>query len=551
MKKPCSFASQDLTCLFSCYYMRKSILPFPQVPQLSKADVAYATSDERLRPFYAYPQILDSFEQILLDKEGRDYPRTKLVEALKRQYQKLSFQEPVHRNIEALSHDNAFTIVTAHQPSLFLGPLFFIYKALTVLNLAEAVEARVGGQRRIVPVFVLGSEDHDLEEVNKVNLFGKQIVWQPGDTGPVGSMSTASLAPVLDELRAILGESDAARALFNRVENCYQNQETFAAATQALLHEFMGLYGLVILNMNDAGLKRSFIPLIKAELTDLPAFRIVNETIAQLTGLGFKAQAAPREINLFYLSPGSRERIVLENEVYKVLNTNLVFSKAEILEEVEIHPERFSPNVVLRPLFQEIVLPNLAYVGGGGELAYWLERKSLFDYFGIQFPMLVRRHSAMWLDRDAGKKLIKFGISPTQLFGDIDSLIRGFVAQNAMGEVNLDMEINELKKIFEQVAAKALAVDPTLEKSVLAESVKAIAGLEQWQSRLVRSEKQKHETTLNQLRVVKEKLFPANGLQERQDNFLGYILKYGDGFIGMLKEQFAPFDTGFVVLEED
>jgi uncharacterized protein YllA (UPF0747 family) len=157
----------------------------------------------------------------------------------------------------------------------------------------------------------------------------------------------------------------------------------------------------------------------------------------------------------------------------------------------------------------------------------------------------------MWLDRDAGKKLIKFGISPAQLFGDIDSLIRGFVAQNAMGEVNLDMEINELKKIFEQVAAKALAVDPTLEKSVLAESVKAIAGLEQWQSRLVRSEKQKHETTLNQLRVVKEKLFPANGLQERQDNFLGYILKYGDGFIGMLKEQFAPFDTGFVVLEED
>ncbi len=531
--------------------MRKTILPFPQVPQLSKSDIAYATSDERLAPFYTYPPTLDAFEQIISEKEGKAYPRVELVDALKRQYQNLPEQAQVIQNIEALSLKNTFTIVTAHQPSLFLGPLYFVYKALTAINLAEAVEARTGGKQRIVPVFVLGSEDHDIEEVNKVNLFGKQIVWQPKETGPVGSMATMSLSTALEELRSILGEGDAGRALFERVEKCYQNQETFAEATQALLHEFFGRYGLVVLNMNDAGLKRIFIPILKAELTEQPAFRIVNETIGQLTELGFKTQAAPREINLFYLSPGSRERIVLEGEGYKVLNTDLAFSKAEILEEVDAHPERFSPNVVLRPLFQEMVLPNLAYVGGGGELAYWLERKSLFQHFGVQFPMLVRRHSVMWLDRDAGKKLIKFGFTPVQFFGDTDALIRSFVDQNAAGEVSLALEIKELKRVFEQVAAKALAVDPTLEKAVLAESVKAVGGLEQWQGRLLRAEKQKHETTINQVRGLKEKLFPAGGLQERHENFLPYIMKYGDGFIGTLKEHFAPFDAGFLILEED
>jgi bacillithiol biosynthesis cysteine-adding enzyme BshC len=530
--------------------MHKSILPFSQVPQLSKSDIAYASGDERLAPFYAYQPTLASFKQILLEKANIHYPRVELVAALKRQYQNLRSLDIVDLNIAALGQENTFTIVTAHQPSLFLGPLYFIYKALTAINLAEQVEKQSSGAHRIVPVFVLGSEDHDIEEVNNVNLFGKQIIWQPEETGPVGNMSTSSLSAALEQLRVMLGESDAARTLFSRIEKCYQ-EKTFAEATQALIHEFFGRFGLVVLNMNEARLKRSFIPVIKAELTDQPAFEIVNRTIGQLTTLGFKAQAPPREINLFYLSPGARERIVLENGVYKVLHTDLAFTQTEILAEVEAHPERFSPNVVLRPLFQEMVLPNLAYVGGGGELAYWLERKSLFQYFGVQFPMLVRRHSAVWLDKDAGKKLTKFGFTPVRFFEETEVLVRSFVAQHAAGEVSLDEEISALKEIFERVAAKALVVDPTLEKAVLAESVKAVSGLEQWQSRLVRSEKQKHETTLNQVRALKEKLFPAGGLQERHDNFLSYVLKYGDAFIDILKENFAPFDTGFVILEEE
>lgn len=531
--------------------MRKSILPYSRVPQLSKSDVAYASGDPRLTPFFTYAPTLDSFAQILSEKAKVEFPRADLVAALKRQYQDLPVLEKVAQNIAALGQNNTYTIVTAHQPSLFLGPLYFVYKALTTINLAEAVEARSNGEHRIVPVFVLGSEDHDIEELNKVNLFGKKIVWNPGESGPVGSMSTESLGGPLEELRAILGESDAARGLFERVEKSYLGKTDFAGATQALLHEFFGEYGLVVLNMKEASLKRHFIPVMQAELTDQVAFTRVNETIGQLSELGFKAQAAPREINLFYMKPGLRERIVLENEVYRVLNTDLVFSREDMLAEVTAHPEYFSPNVVLRPLFQEMILPNLAYVGGGGELAYWLERKSLFQQFGVMFPMLVRRHSVLWLDRDAGKKLAKFGFGPAEFFVETETLIRSFIEKNASGEVSLENEISAFKQVFEQVAEKAKAVDPTLEKAVLAESIKAAAGLEQWQGRLIRAEKQKHETTLQKLRALKEKLYPAAGLQERYDNFLPYVLKYGTGFIGALKEHFEPFDAGFLILEEE
>ncbi|MBL7781190.1 MAG: bacillithiol biosynthesis BshC, partial [Saprospiraceae bacterium] len=260
-------------------------------------------------------------------------------------------------------------------------------------------------------------------------------------------------------------------------------------------------------------------------------------------------QAAPREINLFYLKPGMRQRIVLEDGMYRVLQTNLGFSEAEIMAELDLHPERFSPNVVLRPLYQETILPNLAYVGGGGELAYWLERRSLFEHFGIAFPMLVRRNSVLWLDQDAQKKLTKFGFTPQQFFQDTEALVREYIAANASGEVSLDKEIADLKTIFDQIAAKAVAIDPTLEKAVRADETKSVAAFEQWQGRLLRAEKQKHEVTLNQMRALKEKLFPGNGLQERTDNFLPYLLKYGDAFLEALQENLDPFEAGFVIIE--
>lgn len=531
--------------------MYKTLIPFEKIPQLAKTDLAYASGDPALRPFYRYEPRFENFPAVIRDKQSGAIPRETLVQALREQYKNLPPMSSVDGNIDALAQPDTFTVTTAHQPTLLLGPLYFLYKALTAINLAGAVQAGAG--QRIVPVFVLGSEDHDLDELNHIHLFNKRLEWNPGPEasgGAVGSMRAESLRPVLDEIKTLLGESENARDIFARIERAYTTTATFAEATQALLHDLLGRFGLVVLDLNRAALKRLFIPVLRAELTQQISFELVQKTSGQLNALGFKTQAAPRPINLFYLQPGRRERIVLENGIYKVLNSNLIFSENEILAEVENHPERFSPNVVLRPLYQEMILPNLAYIGGGGELAYWLERKAVFEHFGVNFPMLVRRNSALWIDRDGAKKLQKFGFTAAQFFADTDTLIRRYIAENAAGEVNLAAELDEVKSIFERLAQKAAAIDPTLENAVRADGVKAAAGLEQWQNRLVRAEKQKHEVVVNQIRAGKEKLFPGGSLQERHDNFLPYFLKYGERFLDELKENLLPLEAGFVVLED-
>lgn len=528
--------------------MHKTLLPFSQIPQVSKMDLAYVSDDERLEPFYVHRPSAVGLKVAAQACAGRSYPRADLVAVLEKQYSNLPKQPKVQQNITALASATTYCVTTAHQPTLLLGPLYFVYKALSTIRLAEETEAQLGEGRRTVPVFVLGSEDHDLEELNHAQLFGKTLQWSPAESGAVGSMSARSLLPVLEELRALLGESETAQALYTRVERCYRSVSSFAEATQALLHEFMGKYGLVVLNMNDPLLKKHAISIFEAELLEKTAHRLVGESIAALSAMGFKAQAQPREINLFYMLPGIRERIVETAEGYKVLNTDLHFTQTAMLAELREHPERFSPNVVLRPLFQELILPSLAYVGGGGELAYWLERKMLFEHFQVPFPMLVRRHSALLLDADAQRKLAKLGFSAHQFFAETDSLVRQYVEKNAAAEVHLDAEIAAAKDLYTRLAQKAKVIDPTLEKAVLAEQTKTVASLEHWQGRLVRAEKHKHEVAIGQLRALKEKLFPKTSLQERHDNILPYLLKYGDGFLDELYAHFTPFENAFLIL---
>ena len=531
--------------------MLKKLIAFDKVPQLAKTDLAYATGVEHLVPFYKYDLRQDVFHQIIKDKSTASIPRDTLTDVLLKQYENIPDSEATRELINLLRDDNTFTIVTAHQPCLFFGPLYFVYKAITAINLAEATQGIVGPGVKIIPVFVLGSEDHDINEVNHINLFNKKVTWMPEAGGPVGRISTADgIAEALLQLDQILGSTDTARNIYKIIERAYTGQKTFAAATQALLHALMGQYGLVVLNMDSPELKRHFIPIMEKELTEQMAVKLVSETADRLNELGYKTQATPREINLFYLTGTGRERIVKEGNSFQVLNTDLRFTQAEMVAHLHQFPERFSPNVVLRPLYQESILPNLAYVGGGGELAYWLERRSLFDHFGVNYPMLVRRNSVLWIDRDSSKKLERLGFTAEQFFKDTDSLVRKYVEDNASGTIDLTAEYARMDRIITNLSEKAAAIDPTLEKAALADGVKLRAVLDQWQARMMKAEKQKHDVVLTQLRTLKEKLFPAGGLQERHDSFLPVYLRYGERFFDILKERMLPLEHGFIVIED-
>jgi bacillithiol synthase len=521
-------------------------IPFSQLPMLAKMDRAYAEQDPALKPFQKYPFDIAAFKDVINDKAKAHIDRQTLMATLKRQYKGSNSQ------IESLLNTHTFTVTTAHQPSLFTGPLYFIYKIFSTINLAKTLKTAYPDYH-FVPVFVIGGEDHDFEEVNYINIFNKKLTWQRSDNegGAVGMMRTESLRPMLDELKPVLGDNENAKHIFQIIEKSYTENAVYQDATQDLLIQLFTQYGLVVLNMNDADLKRLFIPIMKKEIVEQPSKALVEKTQNQLAALGFKSQAFPREINLFYLRDNLRERIVFENGIYKALNTNFQWDSTEaILKELETTPQYFSPNVVTRPLFQESILPNLAYIGGGGELAYWLERKTQFEHFNVNFPILVRRNSALFLDKGSKDRLAKLNLQLTDLTEDTDGLIKKYVAQISDNPLSMEAEKAEIEKVFSKILTQAVAIDPTLEKVVLAEKTKTLQSVEIIESKLMKAEKQKNETTINQIRNLTQKFFPNGGLQERFDNFLPYYLKYGDAFFDVLNENLNPFDSGMVVLTE-
>ncbi len=528
--------------------MEVTKIPLEDIPQFSSRDQAYVQEVESLQPFYKYPVRLESFKSVIEDKSQNPVDRDLLLKALKSQYSKLEIGDQVEANIELLAKENCFTVCTAHQPSLFTGPLYYIYKILSTIRLAEILNETYSDYH-FVPVFVSGAEDHDFEEINHTQLFGKPVNWESGEQGAVGSMRTSKLSTALTNLKELLGNSPFANEVFQKIEKAYTGNDTYGPATIELVHELFKPQGLVVIDMSATVLKRAAIPLFKEELLQQSSAPLVKKQIAALNAAGFNAQASPRDINLFYLRDQLRGRIVLEGEMYQVLNSNFSFTKDALKEELQSHPERFSPNVVLRPLYQELILPNLAYIGGGGELAYWLERKTQFEHFGFNFPMLIRRTSALILNGGAQKKMKKLGLEVSQLFEDEDALIKQYVHQIATTNLSLQNQKETLKSIFDSIDQLAKTVDPTLSNTVQAEHARQLKGIENLESKFVKAEKRKSEVALNQLSKLKEQLFPSRSLQERKENFLGYYTNYGEGFLEDLKEHMNPLDKKFVVIK--
>jgi bacillithiol biosynthesis cysteine-adding enzyme BshC len=244
-----------------------------------------------------------------------------------------------------------------------------------------------------------------------------------------------------------------------------------------------------------------------------------------------------------------RERIENDGNVFKVLNTDITFTEEQLKTEIELHPGRFSPNVVLRPVYQQKILPNIAYVGGPGEIAYWLEYKAMFEHHKISFPVLIPRNFAMISDEKSMTQISKLGFEMKDIFRDVDVLIKEFIIKNSSDSLSLKEEEEKLTKIFNEISGKAISIDSTLKSTVEAEMQKSINSIKNIESKLMRAEKQKQETSVNQIKKLKDKYLPEGVLQERYDNFIPFYLKSGKDFIKDLKDAFVPFEFEMVIVE--
>ena len=529
--------------------MKVTHIPFQETRFFSKTIIDYLEKKESIQPYYNnFPDIAGFHNQIEeKQKSFRLQTRMVLVDALKAQNNKIKISDKTNENIEILKKQNSFTVTTGHQLNLFTGPLYFLYKIISTINICEELTEKFPKQH-FVPMYWMASEDHDFDEINYFNFEGKKVAWNRKDGGAVGRFSTDGLASVFKVFASQLGNSVNAEFVKKLFSEAYLKHQNLAEATRYIANELFSETGLVIIDGDDITLKELFSPIVKEELENQTSFNSVSKTISTLKE-DYKIQVNPRKLNLFYVGDNFRERIILENGVYSVNNTSMKFSKTEILKEVDKNPLAFSPNVIMRPLYQEVVLPNICYVGGGGEIAYWLELKDYFKEAEIPFPILLLRNSVQILTKKQQDKLKSLNISHSELFLEQDQLLSKKVIENSEIKIDFAKKINYLKNQFTDLKQVAKNTDVSFVGAVNAQENKQIKGLQNLEKRLLRAEKRRQKELVFRINELQNQLIPNYGLEERQRNFSEYYIAHGPSFLKALQGALKPLQLEFTILE--
>ncbi len=478
---------------------------FASLNAFSKLLLDYLAEKPELKAFYGNgPQFSNFKDQISKKKGFSSASRDVLQTVLTEQYAAIGAEMPA---ID-LRDENTFTVTTGHQLNIYTGPLYVIYKLVSTVNLARALQKAYPAQR-FVPIYWMATEDHDFEEINHFFAFGTKYAWNTSQKGAVGRFNLGDFPkiPFRNEI----------------FDKAYSEGKTLSEAVRIYMHALLGAEGLVCLDADDKRLKSIFAPIMEADLKQQIHEPIVRATTEKLEALGYKTQVSARPVNLFELTEKDRVRL-------------------EVGDSVEI--TNASPNVILRPLYQEVILPNLAYIGGPAEVVYWLQLKGIFDLHQVPFPILLPRNFAMVKTQKQAEKVEKLGLSLADLFKNELALRRDFVAGRTSHQLDTAGEAKALEPILAELATRAKAIDPTLEASVLAEQARWMKGLERLAKKLKRAEERNQGNEVRQVLALKEALFPRGEWQERHTNFLEFASDHPH-FIPDLLKTFDPLNFEF------
>lgn len=496
----------------------------------------YVEGHPRLRHFYKFDPHPASFQAAIDERNSFPFYREKLGEVMHEQHRDFYNAYPaLEKHVNSLLSSDTYTITTGHQLCIATGPLFFLYKIASTIQLSRKLKA-LHPHLNFVPVYWMASEDHDVEEIRSIHVYGKTLTWDTAQQGATGRMTTEGIGQLLNELESLCGTEPFGVQLIHLLRDAYQPGIRLSEATRRLVLSLFGTEGLLVVDADDERLKRIFLPVMRQELALSPSLDIVRKTSDELAR-HYKVQVTPRPINLFYLDDQLRERIVSEQDAgFRVLNTDLVFSRDVFLDILEKHPARFSPNVVLRPLYQEMILPNLATLGGPGEIAYWLQLKNLFGYFNVPYPVLLPRAHALLISNKVMEKAGKAGLSLKDLFLPLEELSRNYIQSKDDLSPALELARRELEVVFVRLSEAFGSIDTTLVASVQAELQKNLNGIDNLGKKGLAALKRMHEQQLSRFRSINEVVMPGGEPQERVLNFAPFYSRLGPAFISSVIE---------------
>jgi len=502
----------------------------------------YLSQKNELQNLYDLPFSFESFQIKTLEKQENYKHREVLYKQIKKQNSTLNLSEIQKQNIELLKSEKTFTITTGHQLNLFTGPIFFIYKILQTIKTCNELNKKQHNFN-YVPIFWMASEDHDFEEINHFKYRNKTYTWETKQNGAVGNfILDDSFKELLHNFIIENGEFSSIE-FFKNLKSQISNLKSLSDFTRYFVNELFKEYGLLIIDGNDSELKKTQIDFYKNELLEQKSYHKISETNILLKGLGYKIQVNPRDINLFYLDNNGRNRIEFVNSHYKLLNTDKQFTKEEVLLELEKYPEKFSPNALLRPFYQESILPNVAYIGGNAEICYWLQLKSLFDCENVSFPILIPRSSFFIINEYQKKKMNKLHWEIDDLLVKKEDLILKNIKQYLQVNIDFCESKRKIQAIYSEMKNEAKKTDISLLNLLNAQEYRQLKAFDLLQKRLLKAEKKKNKEVIDRIEVLYSDIFPNNNWQERELNFLEFYTKKTPTFFETIYNSILPFES--------
>lgn len=468
--------------------------------------------------------------------------RDLLCSVLDEQYLKLEKPNKLKENLKLLRSQDTFVVTSGHQLCLFSGPAFVIYKIAQTIKLSNELSERTN--KRVLPVFWMATEDHDFEEISKLSFLKNSVKWNAAYRDiPAGKIASNELIPVINGLKGIIDNNPKANDFVEILENSLNDNLTLADFYRCFINQLFGEYGLIVLDADHHYLKESFKPIIREELDSSVIHAQVKKTIESFKE-DYKVQVNPRKCNLFYIANNKRKRVEKVGESYYLVNLDKTKELFNPIEYLEKKPSGFSPNVLMRILYQEHILPNIAYVGGTSEIAYWLEMKDCFNYFDIPMPQLIPRNSVFALDKKVQKVLSKYDLSIKALFENEDKMISSFANAHDDDNDKLVEYLDYIRKHLVKIGLLSKKKEEGFQRSVGADLKKIENQLEQINIKYTRQAKRDNENELKQIRDVYHRMFPEGKWQERKYNYLSFDLITDKNYIQEIYEAIRPLDYG-------
>lgn len=530
-------------------------LPFSAIPGTPQLFNDYVTNESDARNYFmGHFSDLMAYETHLQLLERRTYLRSQLYETLVAQNKGFYSPAATFASLEAFRDPKTFAVITGQQVGLFTGPLYTIYKALTAVQLARWLAEQFPAYR-FIPMFWLESEDHDFLEINnagvitKENDFTRVHYAQPDEEDDSKNLTPISRLVIderieasLSSLRGHLQETDFTDEIFSTLHSTYKTGSGLQTAFARLFNDLYPESGLVFVDPSDPALKQMLAPVILQELETYPTTG--EEVIKRSAELEerYHAQIKPRAVNLFLLHKNNRYPIEPNEYGFFLRGTRQRFTNEELLEIANNEPERFSPNVLLRPIMQDFLLPTAAYVAGPSEVSYFAQLQPAYDHFQVPMPVIFPRSSLTIMERKVDKVFRKFDLPYAAMFADDEEAFRMITSEES-AETTLDFPEfqQQIENWFERFLKEAVEEHANLEGPADTTVRNMRKALSAFEDKLFQQRRQKHEVLTRQIEKMHVYLAPEGKPQERQVNITTFLNRYGRDFLMRLEESSAPF----------